>query len=392
MAGDFVQTSGDLANAQRIAAAEAENAKAAFGQAFQPIATAATNFATDALLAFRSLGGDEVATASIRFRENLQAINDATPGTDKLLTFQNALLNFARDAQLTAGEVLAFASAAGATIEDADAFATSLGQMAREAGAAEEDIAEMEAAIRATDPAAAAAAGEIEDLADETKDLAQSAQDARQAQLDLANQLKGQADPVFRAVSALQSYQATLQGIDEDGERTAEELLDLASAVLDTEGALRELAAGDLEGGILAIATALGISATEASALLTELGLLDGTSVSSVVDIEYRQRVTGTVPGTNVITSGGGTYVPPDIGRRAAGGPVTAGRPYLVGEAGAELFVPSASGTIVPNSQMGGSQPAQRTLQVVFNNSQLANDPMEGVRAAFAFDSLEGVA
>jgi hypothetical protein len=40
---------------------------------------------------------------------------------------------------------------------------------------------------------------------------------------------------------------------------------------------------------------------------------------------------------------------------RAAGGSVTAGNPYIVGERGPELFVPGASGTIIPNkSAMGG--------------------------------------
>lgn len=39
---------------------------------------------------------------------------------------------------------------------------------------------------------------------------------------------------------------------------------------------------------------------------------------------------------------------------RAMGGPVTAGRPYLVGERGPELMVPGRSGTIVPNGQLGG--------------------------------------
>ena len=42
-------------------------------------------------------------------------------------------------------------------------------------------------------------------------------------------------------------------------------------------------------------------------------------------------------------------------GFRAAGGSVSAGTPYVVGERGAELFVPSSSGTIVPNNAMGGS-------------------------------------
>jgi phage-related minor tail protein len=38
---------------------------------------------------------------------------------------------------------------------------------------------------------------------------------------------------------------------------------------------------------------------------------------------------------------------------RAAGGSVTNNTPYLVGERGPEVFVPSGSGTIIPNNQMG---------------------------------------
>ena len=49
-------------------------------------------------------------------------------------------------------------------------------------------------------------------------------------------------------------------------------------------------------------------------------------------------------------TTGGGT-----MSNRAVGGPVSGGRPYLVGENGPELFVPSAGGQIQPNGRMGGS-------------------------------------
>ena len=38
---------------------------------------------------------------------------------------------------------------------------------------------------------------------------------------------------------------------------------------------------------------------------------------------------------------------------RAAGGPVSGNTPYLIGEKGPELFMPSGSGTIIPNNQMG---------------------------------------
>ena len=36
----------------------------------------------------------------------------------------------------------------------------------------------------------------------------------------------------------------------------------------------------------------------------------------------------------------------------AGGGPVSAGRPYMVGEAGPELFVPNRSGSVVANQDM----------------------------------------
>jgi TP901 family phage tail tape measure protein len=45
---------------------------------------------------------------------------------------------------------------------------------------------------------------------------------------------------------------------------------------------------------------------------------------------------------------------PDSMRPRAMGGPVSAGSPYLIGERGPELFVPSSSGTIVPNHALGG--------------------------------------
>jgi len=56
--------------------------------------------------------------------------------------------------------------------------------------------------------------------------------------------------------------------------------------------------------------------------------------------------------GAPVVGSGveGGSVV----GARAIGGSVQRGRPYIVGERGAELFVPNRNGAIVPNDAMGG--------------------------------------
>lgn len=48
---------------------------------------------------------------------------------------------------------------------------------------------------------------------------------------------------------------------------------------------------------------------------------------------------------------------------RAAGGPVSGGSPYIVGEQGPELFVPGQGGSIVPNHQMGGGGTVNITIQ-----------------------------
>jgi hypothetical protein len=55
------------------------------------------------------------------------------------------------------------------------------------------------------------------------------------------------------------------------------------------------------------------------------------------------------------------------FGARAMGGPVNAGSPYVVGEKGPELFVPSSSGSIVPNGAMGSSGGGSGGVTVNYN-------------------------
>ena len=62
---------------------------------------------------------------------------------------------------------------------------------------------------------------------------------------------------------------------------------------------------------------------------------------------------------------------------KAHGGPVAGNTPYIVGEAGPELFMSNSAGTIIPNNQLGGSQtiiPDVRItgsdLLLVFNKTQ----------------------
>jgi len=48
---------------------------------------------------------------------------------------------------------------------------------------------------------------------------------------------------------------------------------------------------------------------------------------------------------------------------RATGGPVSPGRPYMVGEQGPEVFVPGAAGSIAP----AGGAPAARSVNVAIS-------------------------
>ena len=54
-------------------------------------------------------------------------------------------------------------------------------------------------------------------------------------------------------------------------------------------------------------------------------------------------------------------------GRRAMGGQVNTGRPYLVGEKGPEIFSPNTSGEVTPNSRLGGLT----TIQSIIGEMQV---------------------
>ena len=81
--------------------------------------------------------------------------------------------------------------------------------------------------------------------------------------------------------------------------------------------------------------------------------------------------------GSIAMGGGGPTFNPSAFGGgsllgRANGGAVSAGRPYMVGERGPELFVPGANGNIVPNDAMGGVQVGSINITVENTGEQLS--------------------
>jgi len=87
--------------------------------------------------------------------------------------------------------------------------------------------------------------------------------------------------------------------------------------------------------------------------------MLAEIAASEILSFIFGQSKPGNKGGLGGFLGGvfGGGGVPgqtPPILPRAAGGPVTAGMPYLVGESGPELFMPSQSGFITPNHKLEG--------------------------------------
>ena len=88
--------------------------------------------------------------------------------------------------------------------------------------------------------------------------------------------------------------------------------------------------------------------------------------------------------GSVAMGGGGPTFKPSAFGKgsllpaseallgRANGGAVSAGRPYMVGERGPELFIPGANGNIVPNDAMGGVQVGSINITVENTGEQLS--------------------
>ena len=472
VAGDFANTSGSLANQQRILGAEFENAKAEIGNALLPVMQSMVQVARDMMPSIVEVGvafgeivsaagplievigrilpgilskvadwfhlvgkgaqavgaifGDEASTMALRYTEALEEVNAASEdGVQGAAAYANGLIHLAKNGALTEENMVSLAAAVEMEGENALIAAAKVLELGRAEGWQADQLAILEGALLdgieasdrsakakqdlieqygleslATDRAATAAdeaadaldggadaadgaGGAYEDAADGASILADELDTARDAQESLSAVLLAAASPAFAAVSAYTKYQETLVKVDEDGKRTAEEQLELAEAVLKTQGALDAFTAGGVEKSAAAIAEALDISKQEARDLLTELGILDGTVATAVIDVGLTGR------GASAFASGSGSSFG---GPRQHGGPVSPGQSFLVGETGPELFVPGSSGQIVPNSQLGGGGGGGRSLTVNFINPTLANDPMEGVRNAMALDALEGAA
>jgi hypothetical protein len=91
-------------------------------------------------------------------------------------------------------------------------------------------------------------------------------------------------------------------------------------------------------------------------------------SVQVAVQMQGLENLRSTL-GANAAANPGHTY---NVGGRAGGGSINAGTPYMVGERGPEMIVPSSSGNVIPNNQMGGGMDMKLLARTIVSAMQQA--------------------
>lgn len=202
-------------------------------------------------------------------------------------------------------------------------------------------------------------------LKDAHSSAATAADLQKKAEQELTAQLKAQTDPAFGLLNAIdQVHSAQKQaaqsakkyGSNSDEARAATRKL--AEAAIGLQGAAGA-AGGTLDGkmtpSLRNTLRAAGLTKSQVNAVARELErahraaeAYDGTYKATIktVYIEESYRVGGKDYNRELGRAG--------FSKRAAGGPVVRGKPYLVGENGAELFMPDATGRIINSAGTRG--------------------------------------
>jgi hypothetical protein len=102
-------------------------------------------------------------------------------------------------------------------------------------------------------------------------------------------------------------------------------------------------------------------------------------AIKAIVNFIKNNPVTQAIGGAIDFAFGGG---------RAAGGPVSSGTSYVVGERGPELFVPNTSGTIIPNGGGGGGSTINLTVNGAIDAEGTARTIVDVLNRSFSRGTL----
>lgn len=233
-------------------------------------------------------------------------------------------------------------------------------------------------------------AGSTAKVAEEFTNADRAARGEQAALEALSNELRAQTDPVFGLLNAQEKLKAAQDKVKEStkdhgakSKETQQALRDLANAALDMEGQAGKLGNafdGKMTPALRATLTAAGATKGQIDGLEAQFRNAKKTGENFAKTYKARVRAEGAGPTKaqldrvrSAADAVAGTYTVTVAMRitgnnsisatkaalrknsavegRAAGGPITAGRPYWVGENGPELVLPSRSGYVLNHLQ-----------------------------------------
>jgi hypothetical protein len=365
--GDFGRTLGEsLPNQIRVLKAEMTDLAAEAGKALLPALTDLVAAGVDVLhavgpvlvFAFEQMadvmqrvsGIAEDLTASMTL---LKAVLPGQQEGEEKINFWSELAHRGLDAVKTAAD---FVAPGLYRLDDAMADAAA---RAQELSDEETVAAENARHLGNAQIFAAVQAGRLDEetgeLVSAHKAAADAAREQRAAELALAGGLLG----LVGDLEGIRDAQQEVNKLKRQGKQNSEEyrdaILELASSSVSFQENLREYvkeqkdantATRDVVAGLVDLGKEFGFTRSDLEKILGPLDQyvsgLKGipSKVHTDVSLTYHAEIGGLPAGI--------------VRGRQHGGPVSMGMPYLVGERGPELFVPSTSGAVVPNAGGGG--------------------------------------
>jgi len=188
-------------------------------------------------------------------------------------------------------------------------------------------------------------------LPNELQVIREELEKANQAVID-ANKIKfsGYLDPAERG-KRQSALPAELEAIREELEKSKSPLLEYAESIEKIQFNMDDLALKGIKSMEDALVSLVNgtLSAKDAFKSMAR------SIVNDLIRIQIQKSITGPLAGA-ISGAGGLSGILSSFfgGGKAIGGSVQAGKPYMVGERGAEMFVPNQSGSIIPSGSGGG--------------------------------------
>ena len=337
---------------------------------------------------------DGIRTVAEEGELTVEAIEDMVSATefykDQLEDTLGAELDWARATGQSVDTILALERVLGGVIDSLGLTEEEVNALRDEFGLASREIANADMWILRLKDDMDGIEAPDDDVAKEFKNMKTEAELAADGIQRVRDKLKALTSPAFAAIQSMIAFKEAQQKNNEvlaefpaASDEAIEAGLDLALAFEDLISDAAEfsrVAGVDMEIAIRELGRRAGLEAPQIQGLidlLREAGALEVvanvlvTGVDKAIaelrrflDLEPVGAGEGTSRFSFPSTPGGGGGGFP-LERKAHGGPVAGGQPYIVGEQGPELFTPGRTGTVTPNNQLGGGLTVNQTFERV---------------------------